>query len=638
MRARRTAPSCTTHRTWSRAWPPWAITRCASAGSASSTSRGRWARCCRGCSRRATGSRSSGWPPPPRSRPRWRAPRRSSPVFPRSGACSSSSMWRPCTSPTGSTVPEPPARRATPGSPTRRPSNTWTGTSAVCWRRPAAAARASRSSVPTTAPRTARTATPVTASVTRSSGPSPTPTSSSTRHDDHHHGGCRPPVPAVRLRLSAQDRVPPAAPGAGVTARPVGGRAEGRPLALLPHSVLRGALRILQPLHADRRTGRSDHRLSGRAGAPGVGGARGAGRGSPVRQRGLRRRHSDVPGGGGAGAAVRSGRARTGRRPGRRPAVGGGLTGHGDRRPAGRAGRPRHHPAEPGRTELRRRRGAHGRTPPAAGGRGGGARPDPRRRHPRAEHRPDLRHRRPDRAVVHLFPRRRPRLAARGAVPLPALRAPAHRSRPAARAGLRRRRMGRAAAAAVPPRPGPSARARLRAGLDADVSPRGCPGHRRRGLRVPDRRHGRPRLRRPLVHLPAALLLRLRRGHAPHTLDRRRVHRAHHRRFPARGLRLGDGRGRGTSPPSAPVAAPGRGDGDRRLPGPVRHRARRRLRRRAGPVPRPGVAGRERRAGAAAPVPRGPGPFGRAGPRVVLRRGARADGRLRAEVSGRTWI
>lgn len=67
--------------------------------------------------------------------------------------------------------------------------------------------------------------------------------------------------------------------------------------------------------------------------------------------------------------------------------------------------------------------------------------------------------------------------------------------------------------------PRPSARPRLRAGVDADVPPGGRAAGRGERVRLPDGRHGRPRLRRPLLHLPSALLLRLRGGRdggAPH--------------------------------------------------------------------------------------------------------------------------
>ena len=86
--------------------------------------------------------------------------------------------------------------------------------------------------------------------------------------------------------------------------------------------------------------------------------------------------------------------------------------------------------------------------------------------------------------------------------PLTGLGQPARR-----RAGSR---LGRAAARPLPAGPRPAAGGRLPAGVDAPVPARRRARPRRARLLLPGRRHGRPRLRGPLVHAGAALLVRLR--------------------------------------------------------------------------------------------------------------------------------
>ena len=155
----------------------------------------------------------------------------------------------------------------------------------------------------------------------------------------------------------------PLAPRPGLRG-PVGGRAAGRAVPLRAHAVLRDALRLLQPVHPDRRARRADRpptstRWSGR---PPRSARRSATTGPRFADGGVRRRHPHLPDRRRAGPAVRHRRAGHGRRPAGRPAVGRDLAGHRDRRPAGRARRPRRDPAQHRRAELRRRRGARRRS------------------------------------------------------------------------------------------------------------------------------------------------------------------------------------------------------------------------------------------------------------------------------------
>lgn len=132
-----------------------------------------------------------------------------------------------------------------------------------------------------------------------------------------------------------------------------------------------------------------------------------------------------------AGAAVRHRREADGRRPaGRAPLCGDvAVDRHG--RPAVGARRAWGHAGEHRRTELRRGGGEGGGAPAAPLGRGSRAGPDPGRADPGPQHRPHLRHRRPDPGVLGALARRGARLAARGAVPLPAVRTAADTARAA---------------------------------------------------------------------------------------------------------------------------------------------------------------------------------------------------------------
>ena len=295
----------------------------------------------------------------------------------------------------------PGADGRTAGTPTPPRWSTSTGTSAGCspLRHRAGPAAASRSSAPTTAPPTARTATPATASATTSCGPSPTPSSSCDRGngDQHRHGPRRLAVPALPLRVPAQDRLPAAA--APAAAAPSSGRAEPRDALFLyvhlPFCEMRcGFCNLFTRANAPAGAGRRPTCGQLRRQAERV--ARRARRRRRVRPGGVRRRHADLSDRRRADGCSTSSRAPRAPAAGR-TAVGGDLAGHRDRRPAGVLAAHGVHPGQHRRAELRRRRGAR-RRPPAAARRGGGrARRDPRRRRPGAQHRPDLRHRRADR-------------------------------------------------------------------------------------------------------------------------------------------------------------------------------------------------------------------------------------------------
>ena len=441
-----------------------------------------------------------------------------------------------------------------------------------------AAAAASPSSAPTTAPPTARTATPATGSATRSSGPCPTPSSSWSRPmtvtaTDGPMLADAAAVPGLRVRLPAQDGVPAAAARAPRCAT-CGPASRGDALFLylhVPFCEMRcGFCNLFTRIGApDELTGALPRRRCERQ-ADAVREALGDAdrRGSPARDR---RRHADLPGRRRAGAAVRHRRAarwaRTcgpsrcrwrRRRPRRRP------TGW----PCSPSGAP------PGSASACRasstpRRARAGRPQRRAEVEAALA-ADPRRRHPRPQHRPDLRHRRADRGQpgarrcdaalawrpeeLYLYP-----LYVR---PLTGL---GRRVDPATATGL-----GRPAAARcyrAGPRPSARARATSRCRCGCSAAP-DAPPQRPGRLLLPGRRHGRPRLRRPLVHPRPALLLRLRGRRAARCA---RIIDDYLRRpadfAPRRGTGSPGRRGRAAAPLAAAVAAAGRGRGPWRTTG-----------------------------------------------------------------------
>ena len=371
-----------------------------------------------------------------------------------------------------------------PGRRTPPRWSTSTGTSGGCSPRRAPAAPASPSSAPTTAPPTATTATPATASGHEAVWTVPYAHFflDPPRPPDDHRAAAPAPTAATSTRIRTR-RPTARSTRPARAARRCGRRRRADALSLylhIPFCEVRCGFcnlftRIGAPDGADRRLPRRAGAAGGRR--PGRARRRGAG---AVRHRGVRRRHARP-----SSTAAELERLcdiaerRMGADLRAVPLSVEASPADGHRGPARRPRRARRDPAQHRRAELRRRRGPGRRTPAAPRRRRGRARPDPGHRHPGPQHRPDLRHRRPDRAELARLPGRGPGLAARGAVPLPALRPPADRPRPAS------------PGTPEPTRRGTTQRLRLyragrdhllahglRAGVDADVPPGRRPARR----------------------------------------------------------------------------------------------------------------------------------------------------------------
>ena len=597
-------PTSSTPPTSSPGWRRPATTRCASAASASSTSRARWAPSCRGCSRRATGSRSSASHRPPPSRRRSRVPSRSSPGSRTSSGCSCSSTSPRCTSPTGTIC------RARPGSgrhardprgragvrrPAHRPAVRRRAQPPALLRhrllRPRHGLRGGRLHRPPARPRgrVDRAVRPVLPRRgRRMSAPREPP----------------PPVPGLPLRLSAQDGVPAAATGPRCAS--CGRRSAGRALPLPAHAVLRDALRLLQPVHPhgapDELSTRYLDALDRQATA-----VRDAlGDRDPVR-------FAAAAIGGGTPTFLTAGELD------RLFDIAEKMTGA-DCAPSRCRWRPRRPPRPPTGSRSWPSAAPPGSASACRASTTGG----PRRR-------PAAAPRRGRAALARIRDARIPVLNIDLIYGIAGQTAASwRRSLDAALAwgpeelylyplyvrpltGLGRRAAGSDEAWDA------QRLALYREGRDhllaagyEQVSMRMFrrTGRARAGrgrLRLPGRRHGRPGLRRPLLHPRPALLVRLRRGHAPGPRHHRRLHGHRGLRRAEVGRRLDE---RGAAPPAAPVAAPGRGPGRGGLPArfgtdPAEDFAR------SWSCSRRSAGSTDRRTGPAAAHRRGPGPLRR---------------------------
>src|SRR5690606_35932586 len=150
-------------------------------------------------------------------------------------------------------------------------------------------------------------------------------------------------------------------------------------------------------------------------------------------------------------------------------------------------------------------------------------------------------------------------------------------------------------------------------------------------LLLPDRRHGRPGLRGPLLHPRPALLLRLRGGGQPGARHPRRLRLPRTGRLRPRRGGVPPRRRRTPPPPPAAVAAPGRRRGPRPVPVAVRLRPAHRLPRRVRAARRARLGRRRLRAGAAHRG--GARPLRRGRPAVLLRPREPADGGVRRAMS-----